>query len=477
MSSRRKPKKQKNTEYMIITYLFVALFLALMGYIVYFQIVKSEDVINSSYNNRQELLAEKVVRGSIYSADEKVLAETVVDSDGNEVRNYPYKNVFAHAIGYNTLGKSGIESQYSFSMLQCDNLLPKRLFRELIGEKNQGNALITTYNADLQETAYNALGNYKGAVVALEPDTGKILVMVSKPDYDPNQIAVLWDDLTSGDSDDSRLLNRATQGLYPPGSTFKIVTATAYLDQHNNKYTSYEYDCNSKISNDDITINCYRNKAHGNIDLLTSFAKSCNTSFSNMGLSLDRGEFAATCTRLLFNQSLPLSKLSSKSSTVVLETDTSDSDVMQTAIGQGKTLMTPMHLAMITSAIANDGTLMIPYQVDKIKTSDGGTVKTYKSKSYGRLFSKEQATILQEFMAAVVSEGTGTKLQSSKYDAYGKTGSAEYNNEKGKSHSWFTGYAKKDEKKLVVTVIVEEAGSGSEYAVPVAKKIWDAYFD
>lgn len=477
MSSNRKPRKHKNTEYMIITYLFVALFLALMGYVVYFQAVKSEDVINSSYNSRQELLAEKVVRGSILSADGNVLAETIVDSKGNEVRSYPYKNIFAHAVGYNTLGKSGIESQYSFSMLQCDNFLPKRLFRELIGEKNQGNTLITTYNADLQETAYNALGNYKGAVVALEPDTGKILVMVSKPDYDPNEITYLWDDLTSGDSDDSRLLNRATQGLYPPGSTFKIVTVTAYLDQHKNNYTSYEYDCISKISGDDITINCYHNKVHGNIDLLTSFAKSCNTSFANIGLALDNEDFASTCKRLLFNQSLPLSKFVSKSSTVVLDKDTTDSDVMQTAIGQGKTLMSPMHMAMITSAIANDGKLMIPYQVDKIMTSDGGTVKTYKSKSYGQLFSTEQAAILQKFMSAVVSEGTGTKLQSSHYDAYGKTGSAEYNNDKGKSHSWFTGYAEKDGKKLVVTVIAEEAGSGSEYAVPIAKKIWDAYFD
>lgn len=477
MSSRRKPKKQKNTEYMIITYLFVGLFLALMGYIVYFQIAKSEDVINSSYNSRQELLAEKVVRGSILSADEKVLAETIVDDNGNEVRNYPYKNIFAHAIGYNTLGKSGIESQYSFSMLRCDNLLPKRLFRELTGEKNQGNKLITTYNADLQETAYDALGNYKGAIVALEPDTGKILVMVSKPDYDPNEIATIWDDLTSSDTDDSRLLNRATQGLYPPGSTFKIVTATAYLDQHKNQHESYQYDCDSKISGDDITINCYHNKVHGDIDLLTSFAKSCNTSFANIGLSLGRKDFVATCNRLLFNKSLPLTKLSGKTSKVVLESDTSDDDVMQTAIGQGKTLMSPMHMAMITSAIANDGTLMIPYQVDKIMTSDGGTVKTYKSKSYGRLFSKEQSHILQEFMAAVVEDGTGTKLQSSKYDAYGKTGSAEYNDEKGKSHSWFTGYAESDGKKLVVTVIAEEAGSGSEYAVPIAKKIWDAYFD
>lgn len=189
----------------------------MMGYFAYFQFVKSEDFINSPYNKRQDLFARKVTRGEIISADGRILAETITDTDGTETRYYPYANMFAHVVGFSTNGKSGLESIANFNLLRSHTMTLEKVVNELQGEKNIGDNVVTTLNYDLQDTAYEALGKYDGAIVVMEPSTGKILAMVSKPDYDPNNIAEDWDELTAEDSESSVLLNRATQGLYPPG--------------------------------------------------------------------------------------------------------------------------------------------------------------------------------------------------------------------------------------------------------------------
>ena len=216
-------KKKKNREFVVITYLFVGMFMLMMGYFAYFQIFRSEDFINSPYNTRQNTFAEHVVRGEIRSADGKTLAQTIVGEDGSETRYYPYGSMFAHAVGYDSNGKSGIESFGNFSLLRSHAFFLEQVFHGIQDQKNQGDNIVTTLNYDLQETAYQALGENRGAVVVLEPDTGKILAMVSKPDFDPNTIEAQWDSIISNtDSENSILVNRATQGLYPPGSTFKI---------------------------------------------------------------------------------------------------------------------------------------------------------------------------------------------------------------------------------------------------------------
>ena len=180
----------------------------MMGYFAYFQFVKSEDFINSPYNKRQDLFARKVTRGEIISADGHILAETITDTDGTETRYYPYANMFAHVVGFSTNGKSGLESIANFNLLRSHTMTLEKVVNELQGEKNIGDNVVTTLNYDLQDTAYEALGKYDGAIVVMEPSTGKILAMVSKPDYDPNNIAEDWDELTAEDSESSVLLNR-----------------------------------------------------------------------------------------------------------------------------------------------------------------------------------------------------------------------------------------------------------------------------
>ena len=208
-----------------VAYCVVIVFLGMIGYLVKFMVQDSQEIINNPANKRQELLAERIVRGDIVSSDGRVLATTETDQKGNETRVYPYKNVFCHVVGRVWNSKTGIELEQSFPLLTSHVNPLKQLSNQLQGQKNQGDIVVTTLNAKLQQIAYDALGNQKGAVVAIEPSTGKILAMVSKPDYDPNTVRSEWDSLVADEGGNSALLNRATQGLYPPGSTFKILTA------------------------------------------------------------------------------------------------------------------------------------------------------------------------------------------------------------------------------------------------------------
>ena len=370
-----------------------------MGYFAYFQFVKSEDFINSPYNKRQDLFARKVTRGEIISADGHILAETITDTDGTETRYYPYANMFAHVVGFSTNGKSGLESIANFNLLRSHTMTLEKVVNELQGEKNIGDNVVTTLNYDLQDTAYEALGKYDGAIVVMEPSTGKILAMVSKPDYDPNNIAEDWDELTAEDSESSVLLNRATQGLYPPGSVFKIFTTLEYVHE-NSDYEDYSFDCNGKFTEEDSVIHCYKNKRHGQEDLIGSFADSCNSSFASLGLTLDPDSFTELCDSLLFNTSLPLRFESSKSS-FSLDADADVSTVLETSIGQGKTLVTPMHMALVVSAIANDGVLMNPYLIDHTENYNGIVVDAYEPTEYGTLLSAEDASLMQTFMREV----------------------------------------------------------------------------
>ena len=349
------------------------------------------------------------------------------------------------------------------------------LFRsDLSNQKNMGNSVVTTLDTKLQKVAYDSLGVYRGAIVVMEPKTGRILALVSKPDFNPNNIDSIWENLIT-DANSSVLLNRVTQGLYPPGSTFKIITALEFIRENPTTFQNYTYQCNSQYREGKDVINCYHGTSHGSEDLFKSFAKSCNASFANIGSQLDKNSFEKTLEDLLFHCELPLKVEYSKSS-INMSDETTTSDLLQSAIGQGKTQITPMHLALITSSIANRGTLMKPYFVEKVISSNGGVVKQYgKNNKYGELMTTEEAQILTELLTEVVQTGTGTKLKSLSYQAAGKTGSAEYNNNKNDSHAWFTGFAPADDPQIVVTIIIEGAGSGGDYAVPIAKRTFEAY--
>lgn len=480
MAKNRKNKKKqvqtaKNKEFLVIMYLFLAMFLGLMAYFVYFQVYKSESFINSPYNSLQDLFAERVVRGDILSADGQVLATTKVSKDKSETREYPYGRMFAHAIGYAVNGKAGIENQENFELLRSHEFFLKQMGADIAGDKTQGDTVVTTLDSAVQKAAYESLGSYDGAVIAMEPETGKIITMVSKPDFDPNTIQQDWDTVNSDSS--TALYNRATQGKYAPGSVFKIFTALEYYKENKKGYTDYSYQCNGSITVDGQTIHCAGNHKHGTQNLETSFANSCNSSFANLSLTLDRNKFQDLCNSLLFNKSLPIAFESSKSSFSLSGSD-SNAMVMETGIGQGKTLVSPLHMMLVASAIDYNGTLMIPYMVDHTQNAAEVEVKKNEPKEYASLMSEKEAQLMQQYMRSVVTSGTGSKLAGQSYEASGKTGTAQVSDSSDQTNAWFVGYAKKDGyPDLAIAVVVENSGAGSTYAVPIAKKVFDVYFN
>lgn len=474
-------KKKLNRQIVFITILFSALFVYMSYYIADYSLKNRTELISNSYNGRAKILAAQNMRGTIYSNDKTVLVSSSVNEDGNEVRNYNYGNMFAHIVGYATNGRMGVESYANYYLINSNAPVSVKASMDAKGEKYPGDSVFTTLDVDIQKTAYEAMGMYQGAIIVTEPSTGKILALVSKPDFDPAQIQYTWDELINH-TGSSILLNRVTQGSYPPGSTFKIITALEYIRENPTSFNNYSYNCVGQIKHGEDVIRCYHGSVHGLVDFDKSFAKSCNSSFANIGLTLNRDEFGKTLDNLLFNKELPTS-LSASTNKLVVDANTDDSDMIQVSIGQGKANISPLQLNMITCAIANNGVLMEPYVIDRVENQQGTLIKDFKEVKYGSLMTEDEAGILQDLMVDVVENGTATRLKGQSYYAAGKTGSAEYGTIKGESHAWFTGFAGREVEgirnpaDISVTIIIEGAGTGGDYAVPIAKRIFDTYYD
>ena len=459
--------------YFIVSYLFIGIFLSLIAYLVYFNVTQKETYLSDSHNTRQKDYAEKVIRGSIISSDNVELARTDVDEEGNETRVYPHAELFAHVVGYLSKGSSGLEATQNYQLLESHADPLERLKNEFKDQKNIGDNVITTINSHMQQVAYDALGDHKGAVIALEPDTGRVLVSVSKPSFNPNNIHEEWESLNA-DSDSGVFLNRGLQGQYPPGSTFKIVTALAYLRQ-NQTVDGFSFDCEGELTSGNYTLHCAGNSVHGQQDFYEAFANSCNTAFATIGLSLDKGGFQTLADSLYLNSRLDL-ELPTSRSRFSVDSSTAEALMMQTSIGQGNTVVTPMEMALITAAVANDGVMMKPYFVDRVESHDGTLVEEYESERLAEVMSTSEADKLTELMLGVVKDGTARSLNDLDYNIAGKTGSAEHGDMTEDTHSWFVGFSNAEDPDLVVAVIAEAAGSGSSVATPIARQVFEAYY-
>ena len=459
----------------------------LIAYLVKFTVVDSPGLIVNPYNKRNSQLDSRNIRGQINSADGMILAYTEVDEDGHENRVYEKGELFSHVLGYcsDEHGKSGLEAACNFSLLTSHQSIISQIKNDLKGRKNNGDSVVTTLDYRLQSAAYNALEEYvgdsgKGTIVAIEPKTGKVRAMVSMPDFDPNEIDDYWESFHEEDrqGDASPLMNRAISGLYPPGSTYKVLTALEFMDENPVTYSHFSYDCEGETVVNSVRIHCYKEKAHGEENLTEAFANSCNTAFVTLAADFNKGKFAALNKRFLFNQKIDFD-LSVSKSLFHLNAKSADSELPQTVIGQGDTLMTPFHNALIMCAIANEGKLMKPHLIDHIVTygddENQRTVSSEQTKSMGRLTSEASARTLQKMLRRVVKEGTGTCLDTDEYEVAGKTGSAE--NSKENAHSWFVGYSGGQDPDLVVCVLIENVGSGSAYAAPAAKQVFDCYYE
>lgn len=468
----RRDSKRGNRQIVVVSYCVVLVFMGMLAYLVQFMVKDSQRIINNPSNKRQEVLAKKIVRGDILSSDGEVLATTKTGKDGKETRTYPYGRVFCHAVGRTQNSMTGIEQEQSFPLLTSHVNPLKQLANQFQGKKNQGDKVVTTLNAQLQQTAYDALGSFKGAVVVLEPSTGKVLAMVSKPDYDPNHVSENWNQLVEDSGKESALLNRASQGLYPPGSTFKVLTALEYM-RENKRFKKYQYTCTGSDTFGGNKIRCFSGERHGTINLEESLAHSCNGSFAHIGVGLKIGSFHRLCESFGFNKALPVNFASSKSR--FLLGGTSDkAEVAQTSIGQGRTTITPLQNALISATIANDGEMMRPFLIDRIESDDGRVVKKSEPVAERRIISRKLANQVTGMMKSVVEDGTASSLRYLGYPVAGKTGTAEIDSD-GTSHAWFVGFAPANKPKIAVSVVVEGAGTGSQYAVPIAQKLFEKY--
>lgn len=476
-----------NKRAMYILLIFCLMFMTLIAYITYIEIRYGEEYTNSAYNARNSSKDMTVMRGSIYDRNKNILAYSE-ETDGKITRKYPHDNMYAHVIGYVSEDYSNrtlIEEKFNSYLLGGDGINKVfNLKNKLSSEKNKGNDVILTIDHELQKTAYNSMGNYNGSIVALNIKTGEVLAMVSKPDFNPNPevFSKNYDKLS-----DSTLYTRAIQVLYPPGSTFKTVTSASIIE---NGMQSETYDdTNGEFvieSADGNPENDYRCKnedarhAYGLTDLKKAFTVSSNVYYAYMGTRLKTEEIQNTAGKFMFNRSIDFDLPVKKS--VFQKGSMTEAQRAISVIGQGLTEATPMHMALIAAAVANDGVMPKPYIVSSVKA---GGISTYKASKgdIGRVMSKDTAKEIKDMMLEVVKSGTGTAASISGIDVCGKTGTSENSvtatgsaNSK-KTHALFIGFAPYENPEIAVCVVMEYAGFGGAVAAPAARNVMQKYFE
>ena len=415
-------RRKKNRPLTFVSAFFILIFVSLIGYLVYFDAIKSEDFINSPYNTRQDTFSDRVVRGSIQSSDGEVLAQTNVYEDGTEERTYPFSNIFAHAVGYDTNGKSGLESEANFQLLTSHSFFLEQMKNEFLGKKNQGDIVVSSLNADLQTTAYNSLGDRRGAVVVLEPSTGRILAMVSKPDFDPNTIEQDWDALINDDSNSS-LFNRALQGQYPPGSTFKIITMSAGLSEGvvspNDSFFCPGY----KIV-EDRRIHCHKRTGHGAENFVQGAQNSCNPVFIEVGLRLGVEKFCDYFRNFGLMEKTGIDLPGEASTIMHKEENIGEVELATMAFGQSFQI-TPIRLAATVSALVNGGKMVTPHVATDVLDEEGNVVKHLNFPEKEGVLSEETSRTVREILESVVSEGSGKNAYLEGYSIGGKTATSQ----------------------------------------------------
>ncbi len=467
-------KEKKELKYtgqqirMVVVCAMTLLLLCIMtAYFLTVTVQEAKKSYVNEYNRRIPATEASELKGQIRAADGTILARSIRGENETLYRLYPHGEAAAFVTGQMVIGRSGLEKKYWMELYSVDLPLWEKIKREASGEKIEGNSLITTIDMDLQKTAFEALSGYSGAIGVLEVNTGKILAMASAPSYDPNELSVQWELIS--ERTDAPFLNRLTNGLYPPGSTFKLVTTLAYLRQQEEE--EFEYTCTGTARFRNTTVHCHKEKAHGSQTLKEAFANSCNTAYACLGEQISDEDFMAAAEELGFGGTYE-NTIAYTASRFLLSEETTDSARVQAGFGQGETLMTPFHKLMIASAVAGGGTLRLPYLVEQVVNCDGAVVAQYGSAGEKKLMSAELAELMTDYMVAA-SEDKMQEFTEKGILVAGKTGSAEV--AEG-THSWYMCFAPADKPQIAIVVLMENAGTGSKYAVPAAKKILWEYF-
>jgi peptidoglycan glycosyltransferase len=468
----------------ILVVFFSICFFGIISYLTYFNVAVAENIKNDNSNKRVRIDEIEVIRGSICDRDGNTLVYSEKDSKGNQKRKYKNASVYAHITGYLSYvyGRTGIEEAYN------DELLGKTFnynavaafFRTLKEEftdndKKGGNVWLTIDNKT-QEAGYKTLGSDKGAAVAINPSTGEVLALVSKPSYDPQNIDSKFADYQK-DTEGNPFVNRAVQGYYPPGSVFKIITAASALENINNITNQY-FTCTGKLKIGDYKLTEHGGAVHGKVDIRDAFRLSCNYTFGSIGMKLGYDVLENTAEKFMFNNKIDTSDkagaLNIKAGKITIEDKKSSALLAQDAIGQHGVTANPMDMALVTSAIANNGVIMKPYIVKQITDRYNVVLDTTNNEILSTAVSSKTAEEIKKYMVDTVKNGTGKSARISGISVAGKTGSAE--NEKGEeTHSWFVAFAPAEKPQIAVAVIVENAGKGGGRAAEIAREMIKAY--
>lgn len=443
-----------------VFWLLALCFFLLLGYLGKLVLVDRDEISGNAYNSRLRYVDETIRRGDILDREGELLATSTLQNDGTYSREYPRARMAAHITGYSSVAKSGVEAAENFTLMALKNEFFQRISSIIKGTELMGNSVALTVDMDIQSTAGNLLGSSKGAIVVMEPSTGRVLALQAYPDFNPNTVANQWEILR--DHADSPLVNRATQGIYPPGSTFKTVTALAAME-HLSGWQNFTVECTGEAYFEDKVIHCYNNKAHGTVDMKAAMAASCNCYFAALAEQIGAGDLAKTMRQVGMDK-VSHFELETSRNNIFLEKGATESELVETAIGQGRTGVTPLYMAMLASAIANEGLMMQPYIVDHVVYPDGGIGKQQVPEKLMEICSADEAAVLKDMMTEVVTSGTGTAAAVSGVTVAGKTGTAE--NATGNDHSWFIGFAPAEDPKVAVAVLIENSNYGS--ATPIA---------
>lgn len=467
----------------------IILMLALMANSTYLQAFRASELNGKNDNRRVRDSQFSVNRGPILIGSTAVAKSQPSNDRFEYQRVYTAGPQYAPVTGFYSylFGRAGIELNQNSQLNGSD---PSMAFRRLVdvitNKRQQGASVGLTLNPAAQAAAYKALGDRKGAVVAIEPKTGRILALVSRPSYDPNELAghdldkveAAWGRLTK--EKNRPMANRAVKELYPPGSTFKLVTLAAAL-------SSGKYTPDSKVRSPAVlelpqTTRGLPNQngrncgGSDNATLIVALRESCNTSFGTLGLDLGAEALREQAEKFGFGErQLPeLGAVASK-----FPADPNAPQVAQSAIGQFDVQTTPLQMAMVAAGIANGGDVMKPYLVQNVRTADLKTVSETKPESLHQAVSQQVAADLTRMMVDVVDNGTGAKAKIRDVQVAGKTGTAQTSEERP-PFAWFTSFAPANDPKVAVAVLIEDAGvarsdiSGGALAGPVAKAVMEA---
>jgi penicillin-binding protein A len=463
------------------------MFALLVAFTSRWTIFEASSLRGNPLNARTVLEQQRIERGPILAADGTVLARSVRTPEGTYERRYPTGEEFAQAVGYSytNFGSSGLEQFRSNELNGHNGTNVQSILDQLQGRKPRGDKVTTTLDPRAQQVADAALAGHSGAVVALNPTSGAVTVMASSPGYDPNALrtaagAARLERETKGSQAPKSFVNRATQFGYAPGSTFKVLTATAAIDTGAFTPESTVNGRNDVLISG-VPLQNDENASYGPITLTQALAQSVNTVWAQVAERLGKQTMARYMSRFGFDRKPQLDYPSAEMSTSgeylgsrLLAPTSSRVDVGRMGIGQDKLAVVPLQMAEVAAAVANHGRLMVPHLTQRIVDSEGRTVQTISPRLQSVVMKPSTAAAVTSMMEAVVNEGTGTTAQIPGVQVAGKTGTAETQIGTKINNVWFIAFAPATAPKVAIAVTLQGVpGFGGAFAAPVARQVME----